>query len=366
VAPDLDSRWVCNFLAAVAALLLWCGAADAAGPHRPFQTGLWSGGAYTDDRSGRFSHCSAGVVYDSGTNMFIVGTEAHGWWLGFTNPQWSLTPGASIPVTLQFDRRAPVELSGTATNAQLLLVAIPDDSHLIDTFRRSSQLSVIARERSFSLQLGGAAAVMSELTSCVRSSMALETPLPAAPPAPPPAPALASPSPAPAPPSLPAQNPAEPEEIRLARNFVSAAGLPNAHLIDTDKPAALASFRAVWKSENTAGAVRIIPPGPEATGLRIASELISVDPLLCKGNFSAARSSEAIDGNIVFSAVLSCADALNERITQFFIAPRAKGGFAVFAVIGDYPDRAAATDRQKLDMLNKAAIQAVGPEALGG
>ena len=128
----------------------------------------------------------------------------------------------------------------------------------------------------------------------------------------------------------------------------------------------MASFRAVWNSENTAGAVRIIPPSPEASGLRIASELISIDPQLCKGNFAAARSSETIDGNIVFNAVLSCADAQNERITQFFITPRAKGGAVVFAVIGDYADRATAADRQKLDMLGKAAIQAVGPEAPGG
>jgi hypothetical protein len=285
--------------------------------------------------------------------MFVVNTEAHGWWLGFTDPQWSLTPGASIRVTLQFDRRAPAELSGNATDALLLLVPIPEGSHLVDTFRRSSQLTVSAGERSFSLQIGSAATVTSELTNCVRNSIALERPSPAAPPAP-------------AAPVSRAQDPAEPEEITLAKNFLAAAGLPNARLTDRDKPPALASFRAVWKSDNTAGAVKIIPPGPEATGLRIASELLSVDPQLCKGNFAATRSSEVIDGHIVFNAVLSCADAQNERITQFFIAPRAKGGVVVFAVIGDYPERATATDRQKLDMLGKAAIQAVGPEAPRG
>jgi hypothetical protein len=202
---------------------------------------------------------------------------------------------------------------------------------------------------------------MSELANCVRTSVALEAPLPAASPGS----AVASPSSAsvPAAPALRAQNPPEPEEARLAKNFLSAAGLPNARMADLDKPPALASFKAVWKSDNTAGAVRIIPPGPEATGLRIASELISVDPQLCRGDFSAARSSRTIDGTTVFSAVLSCADAQNERITQFTIVPRAKGGFAVFAVIGDYGDRA---DREKLDMLGRAAVQAVGPEPPGG
>jgi hypothetical protein len=154
---------------ALTALLLGCGAADAAGPYRPFQTGLWSGGAYTDDRSGKFSHCSVGVVYEGGTSLFVVSTEARGWWLGLTNPQWSLIPGAVVPVRLQFDTRAPIDLSGSAADAQLLLVAMPDDSHLIDTFRRTTKLSFVAQDRSFSLQLGGAARIDVLRSRCRRS-----------------------------------------------------------------------------------------------------------------------------------------------------------------------------------------------------
>jgi hypothetical protein len=101
-------------------------------------------------------------------------------------------------------------------------------------------------------------------------------------------------------------------------------------------------------------------------GLRIASELISVDPLLCKGNFSAHRSSEVIDGSIVFSAALSCGDMQSERTTQFFIAPRPKGGFTVFAVIGDYGDRASGTERERSLSLTRAAAQADAPAAPGG
>src|SRR5205085_8178628 len=85
-----------------------------------------------DDRTGSFSHCSAGVVYDGGINLFVVSTEGHGWWLGFTSPQWSLTPSASTPVKLQFDERPPVEVLGTIADGQLLLVPAPDESHLID------------------------------------------------------------------------------------------------------------------------------------------------------------------------------------------------------------------------------------------
>jgi hypothetical protein len=349
---------------AAPALFLFCSAAGAAGPYRPFQIGLWSGGAYIDDRTGSFSHCSAGVVYDGGINLFVVSTEAHGWWLGFTSPQWSLDPSAGIPVKLQFDGRPPAEVLGTIADGQLLLVPAPDASHLIDTFRRSSRIAVTAQERSFSLSLAATSGVLSELATCVRNSIALET----SPPTPPPAAAAAtSPQTSPSTPpqispqipgSLVARDVREFEEIKLAQNFLLAARLPNARLIDAGKPAALASFTAVWRSDDAAGAVKIISPGRDMTGASIASDLISVDPKLCKGNFGAARSSEVVDGAVVFRAALSCVEGEDDRTAQYFVTPRQRGGFVVFAIIGNNAAGESTPNRLKPDLLGRAALQA--------
>src|SRR5947209_8628218 len=184
---------------AATALFLSCSAASAPGPSRPFRIGFWSGGGSTDDRTGSFSHWSAGVVYDGGVNLFVVSTKAHAWWLGFTSPHWSLTPSASIPVKLQFDERATVEVLGTIADGQLLLVTAPDESHLIDTFRRSSRIAVTAQERSFSLSLAATSGVLSELANCVRHSTAVET----SPPTPPPPAAAAATLPQAPPQTLP-------------------------------------------------------------------------------------------------------------------------------------------------------------------
>jgi hypothetical protein len=329
------------------------------------------GGAYTDDRTGSFSHCSAGVVYDGGINLFVVSTEAHGWWLGFTSPHWSLTPSASIPVKLQFDERAPVEVLGTIADGQLLLVPAPDESHLIDMFRGSSRIAVSAQERSFSLSLAATSGVLSELANCVRHPTAIET----SPPTPAPAAAattlpqtlpMTPPQTLPmTPPQIPktlvARDATEFEEIKLAQNFLLAAGLPNAHLIDTGKPAALASFTAVWRSDDAAGAVKIISPGRDVTGASITSDLISVDPKLCKGNFGAARSSEVVDGAIVFRAALSCVEGEDDRTAQYFVTPRQRGGFVVFAVIGNNTAGEGAPNRLKPDLLGRAALLAAKP-----
>jgi hypothetical protein len=345
---------------AATALFLSCSAASAAGPYRPFQIGLWLGGAYTDDRSGSFSHCSAGVVYDGGINLFIVSTEAHGWWLGFTSPDWSLTPSASIPVELQFDDRGPVEVLGTIADGQLLLVPAPDESHLIDAFQHSSRIAVTAQEKSFSLGLAATSGVLSELVNCVHNSIALDT---RPPDTTPPAAAAAPPpqSPPQIPRSLVPRDVTEFEEIKLAQNFLLAAGLPNAHLIDTGKPAALANFTAVWRSDEAAGAVKIIYPDRDVTGASIASDLISVDPKLCKGNFRAARSSEVVDRTVVFRAALSCVDGEDDRTAQYLITPRQRGGFVVFAIIGNNAAGGSTPDRLKPDLLGRAALEAAAP-----
>jgi hypothetical protein len=150
------------------------------------------------------------------------------------------------------------------------------------------------------------------------------------------------------------------EEVRLATDFLSKAGLQNGRLVTSDKPPALADFGAVWRSEDAAGAVKIIPARPEISGIAIASNLIAVDPQLCKGDFSAARFRTDIDNSVVFSAVLSCNEASEQRVTEYFIARRHQGGFVVFAVIrSNVAGETLNFDWQKINVLSKAAVQAV-------
>ncbi len=566
-------------IAAVAAVasVLWSATAGAGGPLRPFRHGLWSGGAYTDDRSGAFTHCSAGVAYDSGIDLFVLVTAEYRWWVGLINPKWELTPNAKVSIKLQLDGGDSFNGLASIPSGQLLLVSLPDSSKLLEAFRRTSRLGLDAEGESFSFKLNGTPAVMEQLTSCVQTSVALAaqappstaaaalsepelktgavgavnssaTPSPsrtpamaasasaeAAPPAAPsqapsaippetpsetpsaaggaqpqtpgsPAatpstvagaqptaisaePASSSPGPprkagpaaaagspslaaastssgfastgggAPAgagtPPSVStasatagappekaarpsaatavpggdstsdpgrerstapvssaAVRPAAPpdaekpeamsetkrppyaapplaftsvapgtslapataaavelprapatatamEEVRLATDFFTKARLPEARLVVADKPSALADFNAVWRSEDAAGAVKIIPSGPDVSGMGIASNLIAVDPTLCKGNFSAARFRTDVGNRVVFSAVLACSEENEQRVTEYFITPRHQGGFVVFAVIlSNAAGQTPGFDWQKIGILSKAAIQA--------
>ena len=54
--------------------------AIAAGPFGTIHIGGWSGGAYTDDKTGAFSHCAASAGYANGITV-IVGQNANASWL---------------------------------------------------------------------------------------------------------------------------------------------------------------------------------------------------------------------------------------------------------------------------------------------
>ncbi len=151
---------------------------------------------------------------------------------------------------------------------------------------------------------------------------------------------------------------AAPEEIRLATKFLARARLSDAHLVNADKPPALEQFAAVWRSENAAGAVKIVPAGPNVSAIGIASDLITVDPQICGGDFAAARFRTDFGHRAVFSAVLSCGKGNEQRVTEYFVAPRNQGGFVVFAVIRSKALGTPDFDREVIDGLSRAAIEA--------
>ena len=92
-------------LAAVAAAWLVASAAPshARGPYGSITVGNWKGGAFTDDKSGAFTHCSAGSVYQSGIYFVVAITATGSWRLGFAHESWRLSPGEAFPLALTFD-----------------------------------------------------------------------------------------------------------------------------------------------------------------------------------------------------------------------------------------------------------------------
>ena len=99
--------------------------AQARGPYGSINVGNWKGGAYTNDQTGDFSHCAAGVGYDSGIYFMVTIDQGAGWSLGLHNPKWTLTKNQEFRMALTFDGQRPFNVQGSALSENLIRVPMP-------------------------------------------------------------------------------------------------------------------------------------------------------------------------------------------------------------------------------------------------
>ena len=352
---------------AVGALLLTT-SAEGKGPFGSIKVGLWTGGAYTNDATGKFSHCAAGAPYLSGIFFMVVMDSSNSWGLGFAHETWQLQIGESFPIDLTFDGQAQFHVFGKALARNNVLVPMPGNSNLMTQFRKSSTMSAMAKGQLFQFKLDGTAQLIPTLANCVAlvkakgvtnvgDFTAVQAPKPATP-APAGAPQVGTSL---KPETSQGQADLQIEAVELASNFILKAALQNPRVISrADTPAELASGGAAWRSDEASGFVRIIPAQPSLKGLDVTAAVIAADAKECKGKFASARKSELIDSDVVFQGLVSCEDSDGSRLSHYFIVPRSKGGFVMFSVVSNMKTEQArnVTKDEKLFGFQKAALVA--------
>jgi hypothetical protein len=352
---------VLRALGAIALLILSVSAVTARGPYGSVKIGNWSGGAYTNDTTGVFTGCVASAPYKSGITVVAMVSPELTWNLGFVNSNWSLKTGASFPIVLTFDGRAPFNVNGRVISANSVSVDMPDTSDLIKQFRASTTMSAFAEGNLFQFNLDKTGMLLPALVNCVaivkRDGVAgaRDFVVPQR------APATGS--------SLTPGAGASTPELQLeamefASNFILKAALNNARVLSrAETPAALVNNGAAWRSDDAIGFVRILPAQGGLKGLDVASAVVANDAKECKGKFASARNSELVDSDVVFRGMSSCEDSERASISQYFILPRKKGGFVLFSVVANLRAEEARNPlrEEKNKDFRKAALVAVGP-----
>jgi hypothetical protein len=216
--------------------------------------GAWKGGAYTDDKTGAFSHCAASTPYVSGIYFVVSVTRLMTWNLGFAHPAWNLREGESIPIALTFDGRFNFNVVGSAlrvgNKTNLVIVPMPDNSALIDAFRRAYVMKAYAKGREFGFNLTTTALLLPALVECVRANQNMSSFNTGQP-------------------EVPLSPELQMEAVQSATNFILKSGLQNPRVLSrAETPAEFASFGAAWTSDEAVGAVKIVPPDPNYKGLR--------------------------------------------------------------------------------------------------
>lgn len=140
---------------------------EARGPYGSIKVGAWKGGAYTNDKTGAFSHCAAGAPYVSGIYFMVLVDANFGWGLGFANENWSnITNGQPFQIALTFDGGTPFNVQGSAITEKLVVVPMPADSSLIVQFRKAKSMTAFTQGQLFQFKLDRTAQLLPTLANC--------------------------------------------------------------------------------------------------------------------------------------------------------------------------------------------------------
>jgi S1-C subfamily serine protease len=141
--------------------------ANARGPYGSISVGNWKGGAFTNDGTGEFSSCTAFSPYKSGITVYVIVGANMMWRLGFSSESWKLDMGQKFPIVLTFDGQQPFNVYAAVIGSSLVSVDMPDNSALINQFRKSKTMSAFTQGQLFQFDMSGTSVLLPTLVNCV-------------------------------------------------------------------------------------------------------------------------------------------------------------------------------------------------------
>jgi S1-C subfamily serine protease len=139
--------------------------AFAKGPYGSIKVGGWSGGAYTDDDTGKFSHCAAGGSYKSGVYVILSEGLRGNWTLGFANDKFKLTKGESVPIQLTFDGQIAIHVDGGALRPEFAVATLPESAQL--AFRKAHLMLANINGAQYEFELTATGRLAATIENCL-------------------------------------------------------------------------------------------------------------------------------------------------------------------------------------------------------
>jgi hypothetical protein len=152
------------------ATLFVASGAVAKGPFGTIKVGNWTGGAWTNDATGAFSHCAAGAPYLFGIYVIVSLDVSGEWTLGFIDHSWQLTPYEAFPIDFTFDGQTQFHVFGAVQTNNFVRVPMPTNSALMAQFGKSAMMTALANGQLFQFKLDSTSQLLPALANCVASA----------------------------------------------------------------------------------------------------------------------------------------------------------------------------------------------------
>lgn len=147
----------------IVALILGGSSALAKGPFGSIKIGQWTGGAYTDDKTGSLTHCAAGAPYLNGVNLIISQNITGQWNIALAHASFNFTDAEMIQFDVIFDGQKQIRLFGSAPNHQMVVAPIAN----IALVRKSHLMVAEINGTKYQFQLQSVDRVVSSVEQCL-------------------------------------------------------------------------------------------------------------------------------------------------------------------------------------------------------
>jgi hypothetical protein len=160
-----------RLLAAIFAVALSAASSAQAREINRYNVGGWQIGVFTNDQSGRFSHCAASANYRNGLTLLFSVSESLEWAIGFSSPEWRLTPGRDFDVEFRIDGGRVHNVRGRAVTDRLVRATLPDSVGLFNQFRLGLRMVVSLNDNpDVTFNLSNTNAMLTEILNCARKN----------------------------------------------------------------------------------------------------------------------------------------------------------------------------------------------------
>jgi len=143
--------------------------AEAAYLVQAINIGNWSGGAYYDDGTRRFSHCAVGADYNNGVYL-VLGWDEAGLNVGFVDERWNSLPiGGQTNVRIQIDNTWDSQGPANVVALGHLLTIMGREPRPVTAMRRGLQLTATIGKETITFDLTDTNAAIDALAACYRT-----------------------------------------------------------------------------------------------------------------------------------------------------------------------------------------------------
>jgi ATP-dependent protease ClpP protease subunit len=149
--------------------LVFSNAASTAATLQTFEVGTWHGEAYSNDQTGRFSHCAiVNNRFPNGDYLSFVLDAMNQWSLRMGSVRWTMRVGINVDMGYAVNGGQAIGTRGRVITGQMIEILLGDGRTLLPQLTQDARLNLSAGDNAYRFDLTAMSDQLTALVACVK------------------------------------------------------------------------------------------------------------------------------------------------------------------------------------------------------